>query len=250
MLGMGIIALGVLLVILVAVGLLAMGFLALVLIALEIVPRTSWGRQWRAQRKINYRTRLSIVECRQRLQLRVLSPSQRWPLGFTPMEEGTVTASVRGDRFKLFACGPKYLRNSFAPLFDGRLETTNEGTSIVGGFRMHRMVQAFVTFWFSGLTIMTVAAPMVALSQDPQFGLKALVFIFGGLGIICFGVGLLFLGRWFARGQVARMLQFLREDLQAAPAEDADISQASQRLPPGGSTTMAQHQASQSGLGQ
>ena len=243
---MGIIGIGVLLVILVAVGLLAMGFLALLLIALAILPRTSWGRKWRAQRKVNYRTRLSIVECRQRLQLRVPSRSHLWGLGFTPMEEGTVIASVRGNRFKLFAWG----QNPFARLFQGRLETTNEGTCIVGGFRMGRFAQAFMTLWFSGLAILTIEMPVVALSDDPKLGLKTLDSTLVSLGMICFGVGLLFLGRWFSRGQVARILQFLREDLQAAPAEDADRSQAGHRLPPGGSTTRAQHQASQSGLGQ
>jgi hypothetical protein len=70
---------------------------------------------------------------------------------WTRWAEGTISARVRGDRFRLFAWGPVNLRNSFAPLFYGRLEEVEGKTRIHGRFRMHTSVQAFLFVWFGGL---------------------------------------------------------------------------------------------------
>ena len=72
---------------------------------------------------------------------------------WTPWAEGTISARVRGDRFRLFAWGPLNLRNSFAPLFYGRLEGVGGKTRIHGRFRMHALVQAFLFVWFGGLLV-------------------------------------------------------------------------------------------------
>jgi hypothetical protein len=70
---------------------------------------------------------------------------------WTRWAEGTISARVRGDRFRLFAWGPANVHNSFAPIFYGRLEEVESKTRIHGRFRMHTLVQAFLFVWFSGL---------------------------------------------------------------------------------------------------
>src|SRR5207249_11872325 len=93
-----------------------------------------------------YTTDLAKPECLRRLQ------QHRCRGGWwTPWAEGTISATARGDHFTLFARGPVNVRNSFAPLFKGRLEDCNGKTRIVGRFRMHRIVQVFLVVWFSGL---------------------------------------------------------------------------------------------------
>ncbi len=165
--------------------------------------------------KIVYTTNLSTVECSQRLESHVIPWSDVLRSTFTPMDKGTVVAKVRGDRFRLFAQGPKYVQNSFVPLFYGRVEATTEGARIIGRFRMHLFVRVFMGVWFGGLTIMAIVLPTVALFGSARADKPPFIFIVGPLLMILFGIGLLTFGRWVARGQVARIHEFLRTDLDA-----------------------------------
>jgi hypothetical protein len=167
--------------------------------------------------EIVYSTKLSTVECLQRLESHVIP----WPdvlrSTFTSVDKGTVVAQVRGDRFRLFAQGPKYVQNSFAPLFYGRLEATTDGARVVGRFRMHLLVRVFMGVWFGGLTLMAIVSPAVALFGSTSAGKPPVILIVGPLLMILFGIALFSFGRWIARGQVARIHEFLRTDLDARP---------------------------------
>jgi hypothetical protein len=167
--------------------------------------------------KIVYSTKLSTVECLQRLQSHAIPWSDVLRSTFTPMDKGTVVAKVRGGRFRLFAQGPQYVQNSFVPLFYGRVEATTEGARIVGRFRMHLFVRVFMGVWFGGLTIMAIVFPAVALFGHASAGKPPFIFMVGPLLMILFGIGLVSFGRWIARGQVARLDEFLRTDLDARP---------------------------------
>ena len=145
------------------------------------------------------------------------------------MDQGTVVAKLRGDRFRLYAHGPKYVHNSFVPFLYGRLEATNEGSRIVGRFRMHPYVRVFMSVWFGGLVAMSVFVPVLALAGRFNNGRPPFIAMVAPLMFILFGVGLLAFGRWIARGQVSRLLQFLREDLEATPEEDPDLDQTAKR---------------------
>lgn len=163
--------------------------------------------------KVVYSTKLSTVECLQRLQSHVIPWSDVLRSTFTPMDKGTVVAKVWGDRFRLFAQGPKYVQNSFVSFFYGRVEATTEGARIVGRFRMHLFVRVFMGVWFGGLTIMAIVFPAVTLFGRASADKPPFIFIVGPLLMILFGIGLLSLGRWVARGQVARLHEFLCTDL-------------------------------------
>jgi hypothetical protein len=164
-------------------------------------------------RRIVYSTKLPAVECLQRLESHVIPWSNVLRSTFTPLDKGTVVAKVHGDRFRLFARGPKYVQNSFVPLFYGRVEATTEGARVVGRFRMQLFVRVFIGVWFGGLTIMAIVFPAVALIGRSSAGRPPLILIIGPLLMILFGIGLLSFGRWVARGQVARIHEFLRTDL-------------------------------------
>jgi hypothetical protein len=84
---------------------------------------------------------------------------------WTRWAEGTISARVRVDRFRLFAWGPVNVHNSFAPIFYGRLEEVESKTRIHGRFRMHTLVQAFLFVWFSGFGWRRFAAIPARLSM-------------------------------------------------------------------------------------
>jgi len=165
--------------------------------------------------KKTYTTKLSAVECLQRLQAYTYDGRDCLRLAFSPPEKGTVFAKVRGSRFRLFAQGRKYVQNSFVPLFYGRVEESDGTTRIIGGFRMHLFARVFLFVWFGGLAIMAVIFPIVAFSGDFNVGEPPLIFVIGPLPMMLFGVGLVSFGQWIARGQVAKLREFLRVEFEA-----------------------------------
>ncbi len=175
--------------------------------------------------KIVYRSKLSSIECLKRLQSHAVSWSEFLRRAFAPMDEGTIVAKVRGERFRLFAQGARYVHNSFIPLLYGRIQPTSEGTRIVGRFRMHPVVRVFMSVWFGGLAIMAVVLCLVALFGNADAGRPPFILMLGPLLMILFGIGLLSFGRRIARGQVSRLLEFLRVELEAAPEEAAGPNQ-------------------------
>ena len=160
-----------------------------------------------------YTTDLAKPECLRRLQQRTFRGG--W---WTPWAEGTISVRTRGDHFSLFAWGPLNVRNSFAPLFKGRLEDCNGHTRIVGRFRMHRLVQVFLVVWFGGLA--AGAALMLLLpasgwgsgQRPPAFALLAPV------GMSLLGFAFVWFCRWLARGQKESLRCFLERELEAQPS--------------------------------
>ena len=162
-------------------------------------------------RAMTYSSELSKQECLRRLQ----AHTGRGPGLWNRWAEGTISAKVRGNRFRLFAWGPINVRNSFAPLFYGRLDEASDGTHIRGRFRMHPVVQALLVLWFGGLVAM---AALLVLLPASSWGSRVAPPAFAVLGpvvMILLGYGVVRLGRWFARGQVESIRAFLVRELTA-----------------------------------
>jgi hypothetical protein len=62
---------------------------------------------------------------------------------------GVVLASFDGYKFRLYV--RRDYRNSFAPLFSGRLVPQTTGTRVEGRFGMHPFVKIFLAVWFAGV---------------------------------------------------------------------------------------------------
>ena len=157
-----------------------------------------------------YTTDLTKDECVRRLQ--VHTGRGRWPR----WAEGTISAKIRGDHFRLYAWGPLNLRNSFAPLFYGRLEGVDSKTHIHGRFRMHPITRAFLIVWFGGLVAMAgliLTLPPSAWGSGPP---PSVFMALGPAGMILLGYILfVFFGRWLARGQMESLRRFLKRELKA-----------------------------------
>ena len=179
--------------------------------------------------RLLYTTKLSADECLQRLQAR--SQERLSISAWSLPERGSVFVKVRANRFRLFAQGHKYVRNSFVLFFYGRVEESGDGARIIGVFRMHPLVRVFLLIWFGGLAIMSVVFPFVAFSGKVQAGEPPVIFVVAPLLMILLGVGLVSFGRWLSRGQVSRLRQFLSEELKATLVGKAGFSDFRQSSP-------------------
>jgi hypothetical protein len=160
-----------------------------------------------------YSTMLTKDECYRRLQRH--NGRANWGWGWERWEEGTISANVRGDRFRLFGSGPLNIRNSFAPFYYGRLEESSGGTRIKGRFRLHPLVRVFLAVWFGGLAVMEALMLWLPRSawghgRPPPWWAPL-----GPVAMMMLGYGLILAGGWFARGQLESMQRFLSRELEA-----------------------------------
>lgn len=165
-----------------------------------------------------YITSLSIEECRSRLTHPKYSPPGFFTFNpFTPPPKGTIFVKLRGDRFRLFAAGPKHILNSFAPFFYGSLEALPNGSRIHGRFHMHLFARIFMAIWFALLGFITLLLTSSLFSTEHQL-MQPLYVVFGApLLMALFGIGLVRLCWWFAEEQRQNMQDFIRNDLLAQP---------------------------------
>ena len=170
-----------------------------------------------------YTTDLAKAECLRRLQQRRFRGG--W---WTPWAEGTISAKTRGDRFTLFAWGPLNVRNSFAPLFKGRLEDCNGQTRIVGRFRMHPIVQAFLVVWFGGVAAGAALMLLLPASEWGPGQRPPVYALLAPAGMALLGFAFVRFCRWLARGQMESLRCFVERELKARPSGDRSPNPALQ----------------------
>jgi len=85
--------------------------------------------------------------------------------------------------------------NSFKPFLIGSFSTRGNKTVLSGVFRFHRLVQAFLTFWFAFSALFIVLLSVAAFANPSEiwfFPLFGIMFLGGGVAMVN-------IGRWFAR---------------------------------------------------
>ena len=155
-----------------------------------------------------FKTELTRSECLEQLRRHSL------PGGRTPWVEGTISAKIRGDKFRLFAWGPANVRNAFAPFFYGRLEECNGKTRIRGCFRMHTATRVFLAVWFGGLAIMGGLLVLLPPSAWGNGRPPPAIAILAPGGMMLLGFGLIRFVRWHTRGQTENLRCFLERELK------------------------------------
>jgi hypothetical protein len=90
--------------------------------------------------------------------------------------------------------------NSFKPFFTGRFEVRDGVTVLAGRFGMLVWAKVFMTFWLGLMGLFAVGVLLGGLK--PQ-GPRATFFLWQPFLMLGFGVALVWVGKWFARNDVA-----------------------------------------------
>jgi hypothetical protein len=134
------------------------------------------------------------------------------------MPEGVVECRLWGRWLQLWAWPKEYVRNSFSPFFYGRLERHLGGTLIRGYFILHPLVLVFLAVWFGGALIgvgVSIYHVIERLGED-QHDLKQTWFpLVFTLGLLAFGVVLVYVGVRVGRSQERAIEEYLRDTLGA-----------------------------------
>lgn len=105
-------------------------------------------------------------------------------------------------------------RNSFQTVLFGRMsDDRGGGTRIECRAGMSVFTMVFMTIWFSFVGLAVVATPFA--HARPEVIWPQLV----PLLMLAFGVGLVAVGRWFARNEVDELVAFLEETIDASPID-------------------------------
>jgi hypothetical protein len=115
------------------------------------------------------------------------------------------------------------VRNSFKPFLIGQFVKRGEHVFLVGRFTMLGFVKVFMTVWFGFLVAFGVAAPFAQTASKSA----TLALVFGPITMCCFGVGLVWFGKWLARNDAA----WLADVVKRAIGATADSSDGAPTIP-------------------
>jgi hypothetical protein len=139
-----------------------------------------------------FRSDYSIAESVQRLT----AVTSRWAVSLSQTQ---AVGKVSPDKVRLQRVIPM-VRNSFKPCFTGHFETRDGRTVLTGHFAIPMSARIFMVIWLAMATLFTVA--FLAGDLRSPNGTPASLPLFGLL-FPAAGIGLIVLGKWFARNDVA-----------------------------------------------
>ena len=165
--------------------------------------------------ELSLRSDLDIKECFRRLR-EVTDPAQ---LTFFGDYKGSnaVLAKFGGNRFRIFRrrYGGKD-RNSFAPVFYGKIYSEGRSSQIRGYFGLDRRVALFLGFWLcfaAGINVL-LTWEYVSNSSQSIRGDDWFAFL-GPPALLLFGIILPKYGRWAAKSDEGFLKEFLETTLAA-----------------------------------
>lgn len=168
-----------------------------------------------------YTSQLTKAECLRRLRERTRG---RFRGRCAP---GTISATVDGDWFCLFAWGPRYFYNSFAPYFYGTIDEAAGQSRIRGRLRMRTLVRTFLWVWFSMLASAECLLLLLPASGWTSGERPSPAALLAPVAIALLGYGLLRYGWWRGRAQALSIEHFLERKLEASPSKRWRIEQRS-----------------------
>lgn len=118
---------------------------------------------------------------------------------FSALGETTAVGKVSPDEVRLQRVTPM-VRNSFKPFFVGRFERRDGITLLTGRFGMSPFTKIFMTFWLGMVALFGVGFLVGSLSATASYPRQIVI---GPFLMLVAGLGLVALGKWFARNDVA-----------------------------------------------
>lgn len=135
---------------------------------------------------------------------------------FAALFQQRAVGKVSASRVSLQRAIP-LVSNSFKPFFIGSFQKTHNRVVLSGRFTMHWSTKVFMSVWFCLCLMWTIVVLAGVLIED----LTKWWAPFIGLGMICAGTALVWVGKWFARNDVAWLLRVIREALGVGPPNSA-----------------------------
>jgi len=150
-------------------------------------------------------TKLDRAEFLRRLQAGVDS---EWTFGGGK----SVVGKVDDDGFRL-RLRIEY-RNSFQTFMFGAVQADGRGARIVARTGMHPFAAVFMTLWLSVIALAS-ATGVAGLAQAEPGETAPWFVILVPVGMLAFGIALVGIGRWIARNERARLVEFLERIAEA-----------------------------------
>ncbi len=171
---------------------------------------TSLGAIWNdalARAPVTFETELGVAEVVRRLGDAV---DRDWAF----FGRKAVVGKVSADGFRL-RMRISY-RNSFQTFMFGTVKAGGRGSRIVARTGMHPAAAMFMLLWLS-IVAVGAATFVASLMQSPgDFGAgDGVIASLMPIAMLVFGVGLVGIGRWIARGERDSLIAFIEETAEA-----------------------------------
>lgn len=105
-------------------------------------------------------------------------------------------------------------RNSFQTFMFGAVQADGRGSRIVARTGMHPFAAVFMTLWISVVGLGAAIGVAGLLDARPGEAVQGLI-ILVPIGMFAFGIALVGIGRWIARNERARLIEFLKRSVDA-----------------------------------
>lgn len=135
---------------------------------------------------------------------------------FAALLQQRAVGKVSASRVSLQRAIP-FVGNSFKPFFIGSFRETDNRVVLSGRFTTHRMTKVFMSVWFGGCVVWTIGVIAGVLIED----LNKWWVPFIGLGMICAGIAMVWVSKWFASNDVAWLSGVIRDALGVGPPNSA-----------------------------
>ena len=153
-----------------------------------------------------FRSAYSVAESVERLRAATKRSA------FAAIGEAAAVGKVSADGVRLQRVTP-LVRNSFKPFFVGRFESRDGVTLLTGRFGMSLFTKIFMTFWLAMVALFGVGFLVGSLSATASYPRQIVI---GPFLMLIAGLGLVALGKWFARNDVAWLTGVIGRALDVA----------------------------------
>ena len=153
-----------------------------------------------------FRSAYSVAESVERLRAATKRSA------FAAIGEAAAVGKVSQDGVRLQRVTPM-VRNSFKPFFVGRFESRDGVTLLTGRFGMSLFTKIFMTFWLAMVALFGVGFLAGSLSATASYPRQIVI---GPFLMLIAGLGLVALGKWFARNDVAWLTGVIGRALDVA----------------------------------
>src|ERR1700722_576908 len=153
-----------------------------------------------------FRSAYSVAESVERLRAATKRSA------FAAIGEAAAVGKVSQDGVRLQRVTPM-VRNSFKPFFEGRFERRDGVTLLIGRFGMSLFTKILMTFWLAMVALFGVGFLVGSLSATASYPRQIVI---GPFLMLIAGLGLVALGKWFARNDVAWLTGVIGRALDVA----------------------------------